>query len=116
MCTTTKKCQRELRHNLLLNNKLWQRNENGGGGIRTPLDTPDTLLQNGNKSAIEMAQSLVDINTYEDPQNPDFKQKLTVPERSSDTFLDTLPLAKEKNLDDSLQTTIEQNETVCQVK
>ena len=33
-----------------------------------------------------------------------------------ETFLDTLPLAKEKNLDDSLQTTIEQNETVCQMK
>ena len=33
-----------------------------------------------------------------------------------ETFLDTLPLAKEKNLDDSLQTTIEENETVCQMK
>jgi hypothetical protein len=33
-----------------------------------------------------------------------------------ETFFDTLPLAKEKNLDDSLQTTIEQNETVCQMK
>lgn len=33
-----------------------------------------------------------------------------------ETFLDTLPLAKEKKLDDSLQTTIEQNETVCQMK
>ena len=33
-----------------------------------------------------------------------------------ETFLDTLPLAKEKKLDDSLQTTIEQNDTVCQMK
>jgi len=33
-----------------------------------------------------------------------------------ETFLDTLPLAKEKKLDDSLQTTIEQNEIVCQMK
>ena len=33
-----------------------------------------------------------------------------------ETFLDTLPLAKEKKLDDSLQTTIEEKETVCQVK
>ena len=33
-----------------------------------------------------------------------------------ETFLDTLPLAKEKNLDDSLQTISEQNETVCQMK
>jgi transposase InsO family protein len=33
-----------------------------------------------------------------------------------ETFLDTLPLAKEKKLDDSLQTTIEENETVCQMK
>jgi hypothetical protein len=33
-----------------------------------------------------------------------------------ETFLDTLSLAKEKKLDDSLQTTIEKNETVCQMK
>jgi hypothetical protein len=33
-----------------------------------------------------------------------------------ETFLDTLQLAKEKKLDDSLQTTIEQNDTVCQMK
>lgn len=33
-----------------------------------------------------------------------------------ETFMDSLPLAKEKKLDDSLQTTIEQNETVCQMK
>ena len=33
-----------------------------------------------------------------------------------ETFVDSLSLAKEKKLDDSLQTTIEQKETVCQVK
>ena len=32
------------------------------------------------------------------------------------TFEDSLPLAKAKKLDDSLQTTIEQNATVCQMK
>ena len=37
-------------------------------------------------------------------------------ETPMETFLDTLPLAKEKKLDDSLQTTIEQSETVCQMK
>ena len=32
------------------------------------------------------------------------------------TFLDSLPLAKEKKLDDNLQTIIEQNNVVCQMK
>ena len=37
MCTTTRKRQRECKHNLLLKNKLWQKDKNGGGGIRTPV-------------------------------------------------------------------------------
>lgn len=61
--------------------------KNGGGGIRTPLDTPDTLLQNGDKSATEIAQVLANTDIYKNPQNTDFEQKLTVPEHSSDTIL-----------------------------
>jgi len=33
-----------------------------------------------------------------------------------ETFIDSLPLAREKKLDDSLQATIEQNNIVCQMK
>jgi len=51
------------------------------------LAAPDTLLQNGNKSATEIVQRLANTGTYENLQNTDFEQKLTVPEHSSDTFL-----------------------------
>jgi hypothetical protein len=59
----------------------------GGGGIRTPLDAQDILLQNADKSATEITQTLANTDTYETPQDTDFEQLLTVPEHSSDTFL-----------------------------
>lgn len=58
-----------------------------GWGIRTPLAAPNTLLHNADKSATEIAQHLANTDTYENLQNTDFGQKLTVPEHSSDTFL-----------------------------
>jgi hypothetical protein len=61
--------------------------KNGGGGIRTPSSTPDTLLQKPDKSATEIAQSLANTDTYKKSQSADFEQNLTVPEHSSDTIL-----------------------------
>ena len=34
----------------------------------------------------------------------------------TETFMDSLPLAKRKNLDNSLKTTIDQKDVVCQMK
>ena len=51
------------------------------------MTAPDTLLQNTDKSATEIAQSLANTNTYENLESAYFEQKLTVPEHSSDTFL-----------------------------
>ncbi|MEJ2648637.1 MAG: hypothetical protein P8016_09550 [Sedimentisphaerales bacterium] len=73
--------------NLLIENRLHQFQSNGGGGIRIPLDAPNTLLQNTDKSATEIAQSLEYTGAYEKPQTTDFEQKLTLPEHASDTFL-----------------------------
>ena len=66
-----------------------QRNcaKNGGGGIRTPLNDFDTLLQNNDKTVTEIAQDIANTNTYEILQAGDFEQKLTLPEHSSDTIL-----------------------------
>lgn len=66
--------------------------------------TPDTLLQNTDKSATEIAQSLANTDTYENSQNTDFEQKLTVSEHSSDTFLHKkCALCVPKNLPDDLK-------------
>jgi hypothetical protein len=68
------------------------------------LDAPDTLLQKPDKSATEIAQSLADTYTYENPQTGDLEHKLTVPEHSSDTFLhQKCALCVPKNLPDDLK-------------
>ena len=61
--------------------------QNGGGGIRTPSATPDTLLHKDNKNATEIIQSIAITDTYENSQNTDSEQKLAVSEHCSDTFL-----------------------------
>ena len=67
--------------------QLTQQKTTGGGGIRTPLGTPDTLLQEANKRTTEIIQSIAFTDTYENSQNTDFEQKLTVPEHCLNTFL-----------------------------
>lgn len=65
---------------------------------------PDTLLQNTNINATEIAQSLANTDTYEKPQSTDFEQLLTLPELSSDTFLhQKCALCVPNNLPDDLK-------------
>ncbi len=60
---------------------------NGGGGSRTPSDTPNTLLHKANKSSTETTQLLANTDTYDLAQNTDFEQKLTVHKHCLDTLL-----------------------------
>jgi hypothetical protein len=77
---------------------------NGGGGSRTPLDAPNTLLQNDNKSATEITQNISKSDTYENSQNAEFEQFLTVHKHCLDTLLHKkCALCVPKNLPDDLK-------------
>jgi len=78
--------------------------QNGGGGIRTPLDAPDTSLHKDNKSTTKVTQSITITDTYENAQNSGFEQKLTVPKHYSDTCLhQKCALCVPKNFPDELK-------------
>jgi hypothetical protein len=87
VCTTTRKYQREFKHNLLLNNKLWQKDKNGGGGIRTPSSTSNSSLHSTNKTHTKQAQKLAESDTYKNCKNTDLNRTSTSPEQDNNTFL-----------------------------
>lgn len=57
-----------------------------GWGNRTLKFASNTFLQNADKSATEITQSLSDTNIYEKSEDPDFEQKSALKEHCSDTF------------------------------
>jgi hypothetical protein len=78
--------------------------KNGGGGIRTPLNASDTSLQKDDKSTTEITQGITITDTYENSQNSDLEQKLTVLKHYSDTCLHKkCALCVPKNFPDELK-------------
>ena len=81
-----------------------RKKKNGGGGIRTPLNASDTSLQKDDKSTTEITQGITITDTYENSQNSDLEQKLTVLKHYSDTCLHKkCALCVPKNFPDELK-------------
>ena len=89
----------------LLNSKnLHKLQSNGGGGNRTLQAACDTSLQKCDKNTTENDISHSFTNSCVSRQNPDFEQKFTVAEHSSDTILhQKCALCVPKNLPDDLK-------------
>ena len=58
--------------------ELQRKNSHGGGGIRPPLSSLDTLLQNTDKNTIEITQDFTKTNFHKNSKNGNLKQKFTL--------------------------------------